>query len=127
MISSAKATESSAAQMSAASFLVLTVTESFGNGGVFWWGRRWGGTGWGGGGMGWQELSLPACPACPARPALLLLRPDVPVRVHDGALAGRREAVANAASAGTAAERDDLDGLEVHDRLVVVGNRLDFR
>src|SRR5947207_8324986 len=61
----------------------------------------------------------PALPALPAPPAPRLLSPRNPSNLQCARSGGRDAAAA-------AAERYELDGFEVNERLVVVGNRLDF-
>src|SRR5262245_20076403 len=109
MSSSAHATDASASPTSAASFLVMTVTESFGT-------RRSVTDGdWGTWGLGTGAESVVPSPLVPD----VLLSPEDSVRRHRA-----RPCRGNAAA--TAAERHLLHGLEIDQRLVVVGNRLDF-
>src|SRR5262245_42844672 len=125
-ISSAQETDESAASMSAASFLVMTVTESFGTARSVTEAVREGGKGRKGGRAGRESSCLrtvfspPAFPALPALPAL----PAFPARLLSRDAADLERPRSRRRDAGAKAEqRHELDGLEVHERLVVVGNR----
>src|SRR6059058_1709258 len=93
-ISSAKPTEDSASAMPSASFLVMTVTESFGT-----------------------DASVTDGAGFPARPLLSNNRRS----------AGLNRAGAGEREVAGAVDRHFLHRLEVDDRLVVIGDRLNFR
>src|SRR5581483_3350944 len=121
-MSSANRTDASAASMSAASFLVMTVTESFGT--VRSISKRASRAGAGGvtagpGRLSRREGDAVASP-CPARLTPLLRADDRRIAGDDRARARRRNA------GESAVERDALHGVEVDERLVVVGDRLDL-
>src|SRR4051794_37069800 len=121
-ISSAQATDASASAMSAASFLVMTVTESFGTAGVYSGignsGLGIGDSGLANWGMGIRDSDL-GSGFSPTR--------ESRIPKPDSRVPSSTELTGDGDLAGVAARRRELYRFEVDQRLVVVRNGLDFR
>src|SRR2546422_2907438 len=122
MISSAKATEASAAPMSAASSLVMIVTESSRTPGSLAEGI------WGEGRAANAGETQPRRREGTKKAVFVLAFCYRLLSAHDRVRARlQRARSCRRQSAAPAAERHELHRLEVHDRLVVVGDRLNLR
>src|SRR5262245_50391827 len=112
MISSAQRTEASAAWMCADSFLVMTVTESFGTAGSVLEGRKGRKAGKGRSGRKGRALDF----RLRASGLAQLRRLQCP----------KSKAQSPESKAGASAEWRLLNCVEIHQRLVVIGDRPDF-